>query len=174
MNVTDSDVIIVRGAPGSGKTQISKCLAAYFPNGVRLEIDKLRGMVISMDWVNQDEHIKILSLSTHIVLGFLKLGYKPVIVVDTFSGDKLTKFLAELKALENDLVASAFALVTASDVLKSRIENRSADQFKEIDICERLNSDILKFLLPNEELIDTTALVAEEAAALILGKAPRF
>lgn len=170
MSCTNRDVIIIRGAPGSGKTQTSKCLATHFPKGVRLEVDTLRAMVISVEWTNQEEHVNILSLSAGLVLGFLNLGYRPVIVVDTFSGNKLTKFLAELQSLEDNLNVITFALVTDPEVLKARIENRPPNQFKNFEICQKLNSDVIKHIHPTEQLVDNTVLAPEETADLILGQ----
>jgi hypothetical protein len=132
----------------------------------------LRGMVISVDWTNQAEHINILSLSTDLVMRFLRLGYRPVLVVDTFSGDKLRPFLAELGSLNSDLKVRSFALVAAPEVLRTRVENRPADQFKDVAVCQKLNSDVVKRLQPFEELIDTTTLTPEQVASVILGAVP--
>ena len=169
MTSTNPDVIIIRGAPGTGKTQTSKCLANRFRGGVRIEVDTLRAMVIAVDWTNQAEHISMLSLSTGLVGGFLGRGYRPVIVVDTFSGDKLAKFLAELHLLDESLDVRAFALVSAPDVLRARVETRPAEDFKDICICQKLNTDIVKHLQPLERLIDNTALTPEETAEVISG-----
>jgi uridine kinase len=35
------DIIIIRGCPGSGKSQTAKSLSQYFPEGVRLEVDTI-------------------------------------------------------------------------------------------------------------------------------------
>jgi hypothetical protein len=161
------DIIVIRGAPGSGKTQASKYLAAWFPRGVRIEVDALRAMVISVAWTNQAEHINILSLSTGLVLGFLSLGYRPVIVVDTFSGNKLMKFLTDIFSRNDSLDVRGVALVTAPEVLKARVENRPEDQFKNLRICQKLNSEVVKYLQPFEQLIDNTSLTPQETARAI-------
>ena len=62
----------------------------------------------------------------------------------------------------------AFALVTAPEVLKVRVENRPDDQFKDIGICQKLNSDVMKRLSPIEQLIDNTELTPEETAGTII------
>ena len=170
MTATKPDVIIIRGAPGSGKSTLAKRLATHFPEGARIEVDSLRGMVISVDWTNQTEHKNILSLATNVVRDFHSRGYRPVIVVDTFSGDKLSKFLADLQQGDNSLDVRSYALVTAPDVLKLRIQKRPDDRFKDIDICQKLNSDVIKHLLPIEYLIDNTDLTPEETASIILAE----
>jgi predicted ABC-type ATPase len=169
MSVTTPDVIVIRGAPGSGKSQTAKCLATRLGKGARVEIDRLRAMVIPIDWTNQSEHINILSLGTGLVAGFLRLGHRPVIVVDTFSGDKLVSFFEELLAQQSGLDIRVFALVTAPQVLRARVESRPADQFKDIGICQKLNSEVAKHSLPGERLIDNTLLTPEETVDVILG-----
>lgn len=118
------DVIIIRGAPASGKSQTAKSLAQLLPGGVRLEVDTLRNMVISVDWTNQKEHIGVLEASTKLVDGFLNMGLKPVIVVDTFSGDKVKGFTSSLKQLRPDVSICSFALYTTDEELKKRTEAR--------------------------------------------------
>jgi hypothetical protein len=95
-------------------------------------------------------------------------NYKAVILVDTFSGDKLGSFLNELNRRNSGLVVRSFALVTAPDVLKSRIENRTGNQFKDIEIRQKLNADGLKFVQHSEQLVDTTLLSPEAACQIIL------
>jgi predicted kinase len=168
MNANHPDVIVVRGAPGSGKTLTTKCLARRFPGGVRIEVDTLRSMVISVNWTSQPEHIAILSLSAELVVGFLRLGYGPVLVDDTFSGDKLAAFVAQLRSRQPDIDARLFALTTEPTVLDRRVESRPADHFKDRGICQRLNADVPRHMQPGELLIDNSALTPEQTADAIL------
>jgi len=82
------DVIIIRGAPGVGKSELGKALARHFSLGAKVEVDALRKMVNGVKWTDQAEHIKLLGLAAGTVAEFARLGFRPVIVVDTFSGDK--------------------------------------------------------------------------------------
>jgi tRNA A37 N6-isopentenylltransferase MiaA len=161
------DVILIKGAPGVGKSQTAKSLTKYFPNGVRMEIDNLRSMVISVDWTNQNEHINILSLSTNLVIDFLKLEYSPIIVVDTFSGNKIINYIEKLKSIQNDLFVKIFGLYTSENELKKRIDLRNDDEFKDFDSCKKLNKDTIKFKQKDEILIDTTGLHSENTAKII-------
>lgn len=161
------DVIVIRGAPGSGKSRTAKCLAARIGRGARVEVDTLRSMVIPVDWKNQAEHIGVLSLATHVVVGFLALGHRPVIVVDTFSGNKLVKFLTELRELRAGVDVRLFALVPTSAALRARVEERAPDEFKDVTVCEKLNRDTVRFLQPGERVIDNSGLSPEETADVI-------
>src|SRR5882724_2148092 len=99
----EADIIILKGAPASGKSQTAQRLTQFFPKGVKVEVDILRQMVISVEWTNQEEHINVLQVSARLVHDFLKLGFKPVIVVDTLSGDKITKYLETLNQFDRPL-----------------------------------------------------------------------
>ena len=162
------DVIIIRGAPGTGKSQTAKCLAEFFPQGVRMEIDKLRSMVISVDWTNQTEHINILEISTKLVCDFLKIGFKPVIVVDTFSGNKILKYLTDLQELNNKLNIAEFGLYTSTKELTKRINKRKKGEFKDVDTCLKLNDDVMKIKPETEIQIDTTNRKPQETAQIII------
>lgn len=170
--MTDSipDIITIKGAPGTGKTRTSKCLAGYFPAGVRLEIDTLRSMVVSVEWTNQEEHIQMLALSADLVRGFHRQGYRPVIVVDTFSGDKLDKYLDDLRGLNGGFNIRSFALVTDAEELKRRLDDRPPDEFKDLEISLKLNAQVLRHLHPGEEVIDTTRSSPSETANEIFGR----
>ncbi len=168
------DIIIIRGAPGSGKSQTSKSLSKYYPKGVRVEVDNLRNMVISPDWKNQSEHINVLNLSTKVVTEFLNLNFKPIILVDTFSGDKLQKYLTDLKMLNPNVSISVFGLYVTEEELEKRIGARGAEEFRDVNICKRLNSDVLKFKNENEFLVSTTGRLSEETAKIIYNKINNF
>jgi adenylate kinase family enzyme len=161
------DIIIIRGAPASGKSETAKNLAKFFLKGVRLEVDTLRQMVISVDWKNQEEHINILQLSTNLVYDFLKMGYSPVIVVDTFSGDKINKYLDTLYLLDKELSVKIFGLFTTDNELKRRLELRSNEKFKDFEICRKLNDDLIKIKRDTEFQINTTGILPKQTAEIV-------
>ena len=161
------DIIIIRGAPGSGKSQTAKSLSQFFPEGVKLEVDILRQMVISVDWKNQKEHINLLQVSTGLVYDFLKLGFTPVIVVDTFSGDKINKYLESLYQLDKTLSIKLFGLYVTDEELKGRLDLRSDPEFRDFGICKKLNDDLIKMKIRTEHQIDTTGRLPQQTAELI-------
>ncbi len=164
------DIIILRGCPASGKSQTAKSLSHYFPKGIRLEVDTLRHMVISVDWKDQQEHINLLQISTGLVHDFLRLGFSPVIVVDTFSGDKINKYLDTLNQLDKELSIKIFGLFTTDTELKRRLDLRKDEEFKDFPICKKLNEDLLKWKHYSEYQIDTTSLSPTQTADKIYGQ----
>jgi adenylate kinase family enzyme len=163
----EPDILIIKGAPGSGKSQTSKSLAKFFPKGARIEVDNIRNMITSVDWQNQGEHINMLSASTNLVIDFLKYGFSPVIIVDTFSGDKIKQYIQELVFLDNALSIKVFALFTSDDELRKRLAKRSENEFRDFSICKKLNDDVIKIKEEFEILIDTTGLLPHDTAKII-------
>lgn len=162
-----TDIIILRGCPGSGKSQTAKSLSQSFPKGIRLEVDTIRNMVISVDWKNQQEHIDMLRASTKLVFEFLQLGFSPVIVIDTFSGDKINKYLETLFQLDKDLSIKIFGLFTTDEELRRRLDLRTSAEFKDFTICKRLNDDVIKWKHESEYQVNTTGLSPAQTAEKI-------
>ncbi len=168
MHSTSRDIIIIRGAPGSGKSQTAKCLSQFFPNGVKLEVDTIRQMVISVDWKNQQEHINMLQASAGLVYDFLKQGLRPVIVVDTFSGDKIVRFIDRIHQFDNTLTIGIFGLFTTDDELEKRLRARQNGGFQDIAVSKKLNRDVLNIKHDTEVQINTTRLLPSQTAFRII------
>ena len=167
MEEENTDIIILRGCPGSGKSQTAKSLSQFFPKGARIEIDTIRNMVISVDWKNQEEHINVLQASTKLVFEFLNYGFRPIIIIDTFSGDKIKQYLETLKQHDKNLSIKMIGLYTSDEELKRWLEIRASSEFKDFAISKRLNDDVLKWKENSEFQIDTTQLLPSQSAEKI-------
>lgn len=168
MSLGIPDVIILRGAPGVGKSALAKELAQHFPKGVRLEVDTLRSMVISVDWTNQQEHKDLLQVAAQLTRQFLGLGFRPVLVVDTFSGDKVKPFLDAINEPDLGLQVKTFALHASPEVLARRLAARPQDQFRDLAVSRKLNSDVLKILRPADTLLDTSNQTAQQLGEALI------
>jgi broad-specificity NMP kinase len=162
--MTETDVVIIKGTPCSGKSETAKALSKFFPNGVRIEVDTVRSMVISVNWKNQQEHINMLQIAADMVRDYLEFGFRPIIVVDTFSGDKIKGFLEKLHQLINTLSVKVFVLYVTDEELKHRLEIRPNDKFKDYAICKKQNDDVLNIRFENEILINTTDQTVKKTA----------
>lgn len=162
------DVIVIRGAPGVGKSSTAKWLARSFPGGSRVEVDILRKMVISVNWKRQDEHILMLDVAAGLAHDLAESGFRPVIVVDTFSGDKVARFLAVLRERLQTRTFLVFSLHASETILQQRLHERPNDEFKDFHIAKRLNEDVHKFPSPGELLIETSGLSPEQVAQHIV------
>jgi predicted kinase len=168
VNPSTHDLILLKGAPGVGKSTAAKLLARHFMSGVRIEVDTLRGMVIDVKWTNQAEHQNLLTLAAQLAAGFLRLGFAPVILIDTFSGDKMDCFLAAFRS-ECPQGRVFVALLHASDsVLRQRLLNRETEAFRDMTISMRINQESVHDARPFEMLIDTSNLPPTDVAQAIL------
>jgi hypothetical protein len=122
-------------------------------------------MVISVNWTDQAEHIKLLGLAAGTTAEFVRLGFRPVIVIDTFSGDKVDGFLARLREISPALVIQLYALHLSDEVLAKRLASRPDGLFKDLAIAKKLNADILKIRRPEEIQIYGSELSAAQLAA---------
>lgn len=121
-----------------------------------------------MDWTNQAEHRSLLSLSAQLAAGFLRSGFAPLILVDTFSGDKIDGFLDAFRS-ESPLSRVLVAVLHASEgVLRERVRNRDADGFSNIDIALRINQEVVRDVRPLKMLLDSSDLAPADVAATIL------
>jgi RNase adaptor protein for sRNA GlmZ degradation len=161
------DLIIIKGAPGSGKTEVSKSLVKLFPKGVRIEVDTVRNMVGSVDWKNQNEHIKLLEISAKLAVEFLIADFSPVIIVDTFSGDKVQKFIKDFKLLKPDSKIKIFGLYLDNPILAMRLKNRPTGLFKNFEISKKINQDTISLKQLDEIQFDTSSLKSIELAQKI-------
>ena len=162
------DIIIIRGAPGAGKTELGKALAKHYPRGAKVEVDALRKMVIGVNWTDQAEHIKLLGLAAGTVAEFARLGFRPVIVIDTFSGDKVDGFLDRLREISPSLEVRLFALHLPEEVLARRLAARPDGLFKDLAIATTLNADVLKIRRPEEILTDGSEQSPAQLAAKLV------
>lgn len=90
------DLILIRGAPGVGKTTIAKLSRESRPTGVVVDVDDVRRMVASETFTYGDngDYRKSVTATCALVESFLVMGYTPIVVVDVFSGPILELFIA--------------------------------------------------------------------------------
>lgn len=160
-------LILVKGAPGVGKSSAARELSKHCPSGVRIEVDTLRSMMINVNWKRQAEHRAVLSLGAQLVMGFLRSGFFPVILIDTFSGDKLDGFLAEIRATLPEERVVVAALHATEAVLRERVSGREVAGFRDLEICTAINSEVAQGQRDAETLIDTSTLSPPEVADAI-------
>ncbi|MGH7132348.1 MAG: AAA family ATPase [Phycisphaerales bacterium] len=168
MSAASPDLILLKGAPGVGKSAAAKSLARHFPSGVRIEVDDLRTMVNGVKWTDQSEHRSVLTLGAQLAAGFLRSGFAPVILVDTFSGDKVDGFLNAFRADYPHGRVCVNVLHASDDVLRDRVLNREADGFRDLAVSTRINREAVRDAKSFEKLIDTSGLSPTEVAEAIL------
>lgn len=168
MSAAVGELILVKGAPGVGKSTAARHLARRFPAAVLLEVDALRNMVVHVDWKNQVEHRSVLVVSACLAASFLEAGFTPVVLVDTFSGDKIDGFLSSFRAHRPEVAVFVAVLHASSEVLSARVANREVGGFRDLGISHRINVEVVRGVRPFERLIDTSCLSPVDVAEAIL------
>ena len=72
-----------------------------------------------------------------------------------------------MKELNAHLAIKIFGLYTTDEELKRRVDLRGPGEFSDLNICVRLNDDVLKFKHANEFQINTTGLLPDQTANAI-------
>jgi chloramphenicol 3-O-phosphotransferase len=168
MSTAPADLILLKGAPGVGKSSAARQLAGLLASGVRVEVDELRRMVVAVNWTDQMEHRKLLQLGAQLAAGYLRLGFRPVILVDTFSGDKIDGFIESFRSMWSEGRIFVAVLHASEDVLRSRVEGREQGGFRDLAVSTRLNLEAVRDARPFEWLIDTNLRSPTEVANAIL------
>jgi len=163
------DLILVRGAPGVGKTTLAKRLRAHFPKGITIEVDSFKDMVNLLDWNDTTRYHHILEAVAMTCRSFLEKGYAPVIVVDTLSAEILEDFNAILQKSRNEPSCLVVTLVCDPEVLEQRIKGRK-NGFSSIEPSLAINEDMRKYRVFDEFLVDTTTSSPDEVLALVLAR----
>lgn len=66
------NLLIIRGAPGVGKSSVGKLLTKYYKDGVTIEIDEVRRMINSVTWSNTKEHLNAIEATRALVISYLQ------------------------------------------------------------------------------------------------------
>jgi adenylate kinase family enzyme len=169
MHIIDYDVIIIRGAPGVGKSTLIKLLKKKYANGVTVEVDTIRGMINNVKWINKDEHIHSLNATIALSREYLKAGYSPILVIDTLGKSRMKQFMLMLNQMRikgRPVKYYTISLFCKDDVLVNRIINRP-DGFKDVAASRIINNEMAKSEFPPELLIDTSSLTPKQVLEVI-------
>lgn len=160
------DVIVLRGAPGTGKTTAGRFLARSFPHGVTIEVDLVRWMINSATWTEDGpEHRNALDASRELMLAYLRSEYRPVVFIDNMGDQAVTNLVGALKDYRYHL----FALVAREEVLRKRLEMRKGG-FRDVAACLAMSRAITRAYVLGETTIDTSDLEADEVGPALLAR----
>ena len=162
---TELHLILIRGAPGSGKSSLGRRLKKIFTSGVLIEIDNVRGMMNDVDWNSETQHLIALDAAAATVNAFINSKRFPVIIVDMFVPDKLEFFLDKVAATDYKIIS----LLTNENVLEKRLTERK-EGFKDIPKGILLNKMIMENRTMKEIQIDTSEIGKNEVAEKCLAQ----
>jgi hypothetical protein len=162
------DVLVIRGAPGAGKSTLGRGLRRALTSGAVLEVDDFRGMLCQVDWASRDDHDVALDVALEAVRVCLAHERRPVILIDTFSRSRLKSVLEHLT--RSDLHHRVLSLWVDPTILELRLEARTSG-FNQWEPSRILNEEVLTNRYPEERFVDATLLdrvaVVELAVACV-------
>jgi len=172
---TRYDLIVIRGAPGVGKTTLSENLKKYFPGGVGIETDPLRNMIHRVEWSpstgpdgsthrSEEQGIHAIEAAWEVGCSYRANGYRPVLLVDTLTPPRYHKIEALIHESEPSLSWHIIALSCTDRELVSRLSRRvlltrftgRGSAFSDRDSAIWVNEGVRNHRYSNETVIDTT------------------
>jgi dephospho-CoA kinase len=164
------DLLVIAGAPGSGKTTVCDLLYAALQSPY-IDFGDVRNFHLDRHWSNQSPEEEQMSFENLIFIlkNYVRYGYKNVILNDL--KDFRVQQIPELFAGHNYLIATL--ITEKDDELATRIRNRNSG-FTNVERALNWNKEIQQRpLLAGEYRIDNSYNDAQQTADKILQLARR-
>lgn len=158
------DVLILRGAPGIGKSTVGKRLLTTLEQGAVLEVDAFRAAIARVDWDSEVHHYAAID-SAMAVARTLALYWSknPVVVLDTFCGDKIHDARNALLGLNTRTVS----LWLDPGELRRRVESRPCG-YSHWPSIQGVNDEIGARTLAGDRVIDVTGMAVSDVTAAVM------
>lgn len=154
-------VVLLRGAPGVGKSTASALLGAREAVGAVVEVDRIRRLLVDLDWGNRRQHEAAIAAAAGAAVEFAVAGFSPVLLVDCFGRDHAQRAARFVRRGGADVeVISLWASPTA---IRARLALRS-DDYDNVGMALLLNDE----MRVGSAHIDTTELTVDQVADQIL------
>lgn len=164
------DLLVIAGAPGSGKTTVCDLLYAALQSPY-IDFGDVRNFHLDRHWSNQSPKEEQMSFENLIFIlkNYVRYGYKNVILNDL--KDFRVQQIPEIFAGHNYLIATL--ITEKDDELATRIRNRNSG-FTNVERALNWNKEIQqRLLLAGEYRIDNSYNDAQQMADKILQLARR-
>jgi dephospho-CoA kinase len=164
------DLLVLAGAPGSGKTTVADLLHATLASPY-IDFGYIREIHLDREWKNESSREEQMSFENlvFILKNYIRYGYKNIIVTDL--KDFRVQQIPELFAEHRYLIATM--VIKSDDELALRIRNRN-DGWRDVEGALAWNKQIQERpLLIGEHRIDNTHNEPERTVNVILQIAQR-
>lgn len=159
------DLLLVRGAPGIGKSTIGSLFRRFAHGGVVIDIDDVRRMTNDELFLyGENEHYRnAIVVVQGMVESYLVAGYSPVIVIDVFCANILNLFRAKIYPGP----AISATLYAQNSVLLGRMRDRIKGYIN-LEVAERVNCHMLDTREMTDIWIDTTNFDSGESFKMLI------
>lgn len=162
--MTSQYFLVLRGAPGVGKSTVASLLREHFLQGVCIEIDLLRLMINKIFWDSMEQHLCAIEAASKLGMHYANRGHRPILFIDTFSFGTLNLLTQHLDCS----MIRIYSLVASDAVLKERMKQRKEHGFKDWKRSIVINHNIASNPAQCDYVIDTTRLSAKLVAMQIV------
>jgi adenylate kinase len=142
-------IIILSGAPGSGKTTIENLLREKFDHAAFIDLGHLRQFHLDNTWSNataEEEEMSFENLVS-VMQNYIKHEYKYIVVLDLHN-DKIKR----LDTLFPDITQIFTLIVNDDGELKKRVLNETRDSgFRNVDAALAWNEELKTLSLSENE-----------------------
>ena len=156
-------VVIIRGAPGTGKSTLAKELMSYWGRGATIEVDDLRGMINQIDWISHQQHFDGIRAAAAVCKLYRRSGYWPVVLVDTFGYGSLEIATGEL----SDIPQFVVSLTCSELAIKWRLIRRLGG-YRDWRNAQKFNDHIRQHTLEHDLTFDTSRKHVREIAKWVV------
>ena len=158
------DALLIRGAPGVGKTSSANLLLAKLGRGALVEVDALRTAQVGCDWQNRMQHSIALKVAACCVAPYVAGGVRPVVIVDTFGRTSVQEMQEHMS--KSGLSHITISLWANLRILSERIRQRSGKSTN-LSLSQLINNEIAELRFEKEHLLDTSVLTLEDTVEKI-------
>lgn len=160
MSKPDLDLIIVGGAPGSGKSTLCRELWTRWNVVPMIELSALRNFHLDMLWSNQSETDLAIAFDhlDYMVHSYAKHRWVPVLVTDLREA-----WLCRIDEIFADLRYAIITLFSSDELIGQRIQTRNSG-FTNLEAAVEWNRAVQsRGLLPLEQRVDNSGSITETA-----------
>ena len=154
-------VVLLRGAPGVGKSTVAAMLGEHGVVRAVIEVDAMRRLILGIDWGDRRQHDAAIAAGARAAAEFAAAGLSPVLLVDCFGRDRAQRALELVRAAGAE--AFVVSLWATPDVLRARVAQR-IDDYDDVEMALRINAEMNA---GNGAPINTSELTAQQVVGLV-------